>query len=36
MSVYERGVQTLISVVRIERDDDEWTLWDDDTPAWAN
>lgn len=28
--------QTWLSIVRIERDDDEWTLWDDDAPAWAN
>lgn len=28
--------QEWIAIVRIERDDDEWTLWDDETPAWSN
>ncbi len=28
--------RTMLSIVRIERDNDEWTLWDDGTPAWTN
>ena len=25
-----------ITIISIENDDDEWTLWDNDTPAWTN
>ena len=28
--------QEWFAIVSIERDDDEWTLWDDETPAWSN